>query len=72
MSLEVRKKTKETSLVLVSRFTRSVQKSGILIRARKSQFRERDKSRQMKKRAAIRRDERKKEYQKLKKLGKVK
>lgn len=72
MSLEVKKKTKETPLALVSRFTRSMQKSGILIRARKTKFRVREKSRQMKKRAAIRRAERKKEYEKLRKLGKVK
>jgi len=72
MSLEVKKKLKETSLALASRFTKSMQQSGILLRARKSQFREREKSHQMKKRAAIRRSERKKEYQKLRKLGRVK
>jgi len=72
MSLEVKKKLKETSSALVSRFIRSMQQSGILLRARKSQFRHREKSRQMKKRAALMREEKKKEYEKLRKLGKVK
>lgn len=71
MPLEVRKKIKESPQGLAYRFTKSMQKSGILLRARESQFRRRDKSREMKKRAAMRREERKKEYQKLKKMGKV-
>jgi len=71
MALEIRKKEKETSQGLIRRFTRSVQQSGLLIRARKIRFRERGKSRQMKKRAALRREEIKKEYEKLKKLGKL-
>lgn len=72
MPLEVKKRPRETSLALAHRFTKSIQQSGILLRARKVRFRERGKSRQMEKRAAIRRDERKKEYQKLRKLGKIK
>jgi len=71
MALEIRRKEKETSQGLIRRFTRSVQQSGLLIRARKIRFRERGKSRQMKKRAALRREEIKKEYEKLKKLGKL-
>lgn len=72
MPLEIKKRPRETSLALVHRFTKCLQQSGILLRARKTRFREREKSQQMKKRAAIRRNEKKKEYQKLKKLGKVK
>jgi len=71
MPLEVRKKEKETPQSLIRRFTRRVQQSGLLFRARKIRFRERGKSRQMKKRAALRREEIKKEYEKLKKLGKL-
>jgi len=41
-----------------------------LLRARKTRFRQRQKSRQMKKRAALRREQLKKEYEKLRKLGK--
>lgn len=70
MPLEVKRKDKETVQSLIHRFTRNVQRSGILLRARKTRFKERGKSRQMKKRAALRREELKKEYEQLKKLGK--
>ncbi len=72
MALEVRKKEKETSQNLIRRFTRRVQQSGILLQARKIRFKQRKKSGQMKKRAALRREELKKEYDRLKKLGKIK
>jgi len=54
---------------LIRRFTKRLQQSGILLRARRVRFRQRSKSRQMEKRAALRREEIKKEYEKLKKLG---
>jgi hypothetical protein len=41
------------------------------MRARKNRFQEREKSRNMKKRSALRREEKKKEYEKLVKLGKI-
>ncbi len=69
MALEVKRKDKETVQSLLHRFTRNVQQSGILLRARKTRFKERRKSQQMKKRAALRREEIKKKYEKLKKLG---
>jgi len=72
MILEVKKQNRETSQSLIRRFYRRVQQSGILHRARKSRFRERKKSEQMKKRAALRREEIKREYEKLKKLGELK
>ena len=71
MALEVKRKEKESSQNLVRRFTKSIQNSGILLRARKIRFKERKKSEQMKKRAALRREELKKEYEKLRKLGKL-
>jgi len=71
MALEVKKKEKESSQSLVRRFTKRVQQSGILIRARKARFKERKKSKDMKKEAALRREEIKKEYERLKKLGKL-
>jgi len=70
MALEIRKKERETSQNLVRRFTRSVQQSGILVRARKTRFRVRKKSDDMQKKAALRRMKMKKEYEILKKLGK--
>lgn len=71
MALEVKKQEKETSQNLIRRFTRSIQQSGILLRARRIRFKERKKSEQMKKRAALRREEKKREYEWLKKLGKT-
>ena len=71
MVLEVKKQERETSQSLVRRFGRRVQQSGILVRARKTRFRVKQKSRQAQKRAALRREELKKEYQKLRKLGKL-
>ena len=72
MTLEIKKQERETSQALIYRFSRSVQRSGILLRARKTRFRQRQKSRQMKKRAALRREQLKEEYEKLRKLGKLK
>lgn len=71
MSLEIKKEGRETSQNLVRRFSRRMKQSGILLRARKSRFKERPKSKQMKKRSALRREELKKEYEQLEKLGKI-
>jgi 23S rRNA U2552 (ribose-2'-O)-methylase RlmE/FtsJ len=71
MALEILKQERETSQSLVRRFQKRIQQSGLLLRARKIRFRQRRKSEQMKKRAALRREELKKEYEKLKKLGKI-
>lgn len=71
MALEVKKQNRETSQSLIRRFTRRIQQSGILLRARKIRFRKRKKSKQLQKRAALRREETKKEYEKLRKLGKM-
>jgi len=72
MGLEIKKQNRETSQGLIRRFSRSVQKSGILIQARKIRFQKRKKSEQMKKRAALRREELKKKYKRLRKLGEIK
>ena len=71
MSLKVKKQEKETTQSLVRRFQKAVQQSGVLIRARKSRFKLRTVSDTAKKRAALRRDQLKKEYAKLRKLGKI-
>ena len=72
MALEIKKEVRETSQNLVRRFSRRMKQSGILLRARKARFKERAKSKQMKKRSALRREELRKEYEKLEKLGKLK
>lgn len=72
MVLEAKKKAKETSQSLIYRFIKITRKSGILLRARATRFFQRRKSRQLKKRTALRREELKKEYKELKKLGRLK
>ena len=72
MVLNVQRKERETSQSLIRRFSRRVRKSGILVQARKNKFHKRAKSRQMKKRAALRREELKKEYERREKMGETK
>ncbi|HOI59760.1 MAG TPA: hypothetical protein PKU93_00380 [Candidatus Pacearchaeota archaeon] len=64
------KTQKETSQSLVYRFTQAIKKSGILVEARKRQFNERKLSKNILKRKAVIREEKKKEYLRNKKLGK--
>ncbi len=71
MALEVKKQEREAAQSLVRRFQKRVQQSGLLLRVRRARFRIRKKSEPMKKRAALRREELKKEYEKLSKLGKI-
>jgi len=71
MAIEIKKQERETNQALIYRFSKSVQRSGLLLRARKTRFRQRQKSHQMKKKAALRREQLKEEYEKLRKLGKV-
>jgi ribosomal protein S21 len=67
--MKIQKQLRETSQSLVYRFTKAVQKSGVLIEARKRRFNERTKSGNLQKRAALVREERRKMYEKAKKLG---
>jgi len=71
MPLEIKKQEKETSQSLIRRFSRRMKQSGILISARKARFFEKEKSSQMKKRSALRKEELRKEYEKMEKMGKV-
>jgi hypothetical protein len=71
MPLEIRKKERETSQSLIRRFSQRLRRSGILLRARKAQYKKRAKSQKMKKRAALRREELKKEYERKKKMGEI-
>ena len=69
MGVEVKKQERENSQGLIRRFTKRIQRSGILLRARKNRFYKRQKSKDMKRRAALRRGKLKAEYEKLEKLG---
>jgi len=70
MALEIKKQERETSQNLIRRFSKRMKRSGILLQARKIRYKRRPKSRQMKKRAALRKEELKKEHEKLEKMGK--
>ena len=69
--MKIQKQLRETSQSLVYRFTKAVQKSGVLVEARKRRFTKRTKSENMQKRAALVKVEKKKEFDKAKKLGKT-
>ena len=66
--LGVQKQTRENNQGLIFRFTRGIQKSGILLRKKRANFFQRSPSKQTQKRAALRRVEIRKEREKLKKL----
>lgn len=68
--VEVVKKEKETSESLIRRFTRRLQQSGVLVKARKTRFRTKDKSKRKQREEALYRAKVRKEVDKLKKVGK--
>lgn len=70
--LEIKKEERESSQSLVRRFSRKMKQSGILLRARKIRFRGKEKSHQMKKRSALRKEQLRQEYEKMEKMGKTK
>lgn len=72
MTFKIKKEKKENSQSLVRRFTKRIRQSGILLRARKNRYRKRPKSEQAQKKAALRKEELKKKYKKLEKLGELK
>ncbi len=73
MTIEAKKQERENSQSLIRRFRQKIQRSGILRQARKNRFYQPpNKSKPMKKRAALRREKLKAEYKKLEKLGLLK
>ncbi|PIU08458.1 MAG: hypothetical protein CO138_02180 [Candidatus Moranbacteria bacterium CG_4_9_14_3_um_filter_33_15] len=68
--IEVRKKERESSENLIRRFSRRVQQSGVLMRARKSRFKLEEKSKMEKRKGAMYKEKVKKMVDKLKKMGK--
>lgn len=71
MLIKIQKQNKETSQSLVYRFTQAVKKSGLLFEARSRRYKDRNPSENLKKKKAVIRETKKKEYQRLKKLGKI-
>lgn len=68
--VEVKRKDGESFESLHRRFSRKVQQSGILVRARKNMFYDRPKSRNLRRRAAQRRSIMGEEREEMKRLGK--
>jgi ribosomal protein S21 len=71
INIEVTKNPNENTMNLLRRFTRRVQGSGILPRVRSIRYRVRALSEFKKKKAALRKIERRAEFDELYKLGKI-
>ena len=71
MPVTVRKKEKESVQSLLRRFSRRIQQSGVLVRARRGRFYISPLTKRQKKLGALRRQEIRKEREKLYKLGKL-
>ncbi len=71
MPIEVKKKEGESTPNLLRRFSKRVQQSGVLIRARKGRFYLSSPTKRQKKLGALRRLENQKERERLYKLGKL-
>jgi ribosomal protein S21 len=69
--VEVRKNPNETTASLVRRFSKRVQTAGILRSAKSRRYQERARSEYVKKKFALKRIERIKEIEHLKKIGKM-
>lgn len=69
MSIEVRKKDKESTGSLLRRFSRRVQQSGVLLRARRGRFYAKSKTKRQMKASALRREQLRSQRKELIKLG---
>lgn len=69
--VEVKKREGESFESLLRRFNRKIQQSGVLVRARKIQFYEPPKSRNLQRESARRRQQLSQEREELKKMGKL-
>lgn len=69
--VEVKLKEGESYESMLRRFTRKIQQSGVLIRARKLRFFQAPKSKALRRQSALKRAELREEREELKKLGKI-
>lgn len=70
-NVEIVKNQNETNASLIRRFQKRVQESGVIKRARSTRFFERPKSKYERQQRSLKRIERQKRYERLKKLGKI-
>ena len=69
--IEVRKNQNENNSGVLRRFSRRIQESGIIRKVKGSRYNKREESKLKTKRNALKRIGRRKEIEKLKKLGKI-
>lgn len=69
--MQVTKKPRENVSSLMRRFTQKVRESGILVKAKKSQFREKAVSKSTRRKNALERVAKRREKVRLKKFGKI-
>jgi len=67
--MEIKKREGESPNSLIFRFTKKTQQSGVLKEARKRRFYTRELSRTKRRASALHRNEKKKEFERAKKLG---
>lgn len=70
--IEVKKNANENNVSLVRRFTRKVQESGIVQKVKSKRYNKRAESKVKTKTAKLKKIARKKDFEKLYKLGKIK
>ncbi|MEK7572459.1 MAG: hypothetical protein AAB493_01220 [Patescibacteria group bacterium] len=70
--IEVRKNPNENNASVLRRFSRKIQESGIIQKVKGSRYNERKESKLKTKKSALKRMGRRKEIEKLRKLGKIK
>lgn len=69
--VEVKRKDNESYESMLRRFSRKVQQSGVLLRARRQRFYTKPKSKNLQRAEAIKRAELREQREELKKLGKI-
>ena len=69
--IEVRKNPNENNASILRRFSRRVQESGMIHKIKKSRYNERKESKLKVKKSALKRMQKRKEIEILKKLGKI-
>lgn len=69
--VSVNRRENESNTALIRRFTRRVQRAGIILEARKQRFFQNETNKTGKRRAAARREKKKAEYENLYKMGKL-
>jgi len=70
--IEIKKNPNENNTSVLRRFSRKIQESGIIHKVKKGRYNERKESKLKVKKSALKRMGRRKEIEKLRKLGKIK